>query len=82
MFITLFLIRGEFGFTFGLAFGVGLSLIGFFAPTSFNDIILRFIGLTSMLYSVIDIKDDLIVRSIPGSDAYAMSEIIPLPPIA
>ncbi|MFC1896209.1 M50 family metallopeptidase [Thermodesulfobacteriota bacterium] len=41
---------------------------------------LLFLGLTSALYAIVDIKEDLIVRTIPGSDAYEMSKILPLPP--
>ena len=79
--ITLFFVRTVFGIVFGLVFGVAMFLIGFFVARRINDFILRFIGMTSSLYAIIDIKDDLIVRTVPGSDAYAMSEIIPLPPV-
>ena len=42
----------------------------------------KFIGTTSALYAIIDIKDDLLVRTVPGSDAWAMSEeIFPLSPV-
>lgn len=71
----------SFGTLFGSLFGGLMILIGLFAPTTVNDLLLKFIGLTSMLYAIIDIKEDLISRTIPGSDAYAFSQIIPLPPV-
>ena len=71
----------SFGFLFGILFGLGIGLTGWFAPEIVNDILLKFIGLTSVMYAVIDIKDDLISRDIPGSDAFYMSQIIPLPPV-
>lgn len=79
--ITLLFIRNGFGFIFGAAFGAAMVLIGLFAPGFINDIMLRFIGLTSILYAILDIKDDLIARTVNGSDAYRLSELIPLPPI-
>jgi hypothetical protein len=80
--ITFLFIRPffSFGFIFSLIFGVLIIFISFL-PKIVNDIFLKFIGLTSMLYAILDIKDDLITRTVQGSDAYAMSQIIPLPSI-
>ncbi len=71
----------SFGFLFAVLFGLGIGVTGWLAPEIVNDILLKFIGLTSVMYAIIDIKEDLISRDIPGSDAYAMSRIIPLPPV-
>jgi hypothetical protein len=79
--ITILYIRNVFGFVFGFIFGALMIVLGIFAPRVINDYILKFIGLTSILYAVLDIKDDLIMRTVRGSDAYQMSTIIPLPPI-
>jgi len=78
--ISLFFVRSLFGFVFSLVFGTALIAVGIFAPIVVNDIVLKIIGLTSVLYAILDIKDDLISRNIKGSDASRMSEIIPLPP--
>ncbi len=79
--VTLFYIRYIFGFMFGIVFGAGLAAMGILAPRIINDYFLKFIGLTSILYAVLDIKDDLITRTVRGSDAYQMSKIIPLPSV-
>ncbi len=72
--ITLLFIRSSFGFIFGVLFGTALFAIGKFATESVNDLLLRYIGLTSMLYAVFDIKDDLLSRTVANSDASVMAE--------
>jgi len=79
--ITLFFVRNLFGIIWGLLFSAALIATAVFAPGFINDFILKFIGLVSILYAVLDIKSDLIQRTVQGSDAYQMSRIIPLPPI-
>ncbi|OHD54806.1 MAG: hypothetical protein A2Y33_02215 [Spirochaetes bacterium GWF1_51_8] len=81
--VTIIFIRPviSFGFLFGVVFGLAIGITGWLAPEIVNDILLKFIGLTSVMYAVIDIKEDLISRDIPGSDAFYMSQIIPLPPV-
>ena len=79
--ITVFFVRTLFGIVFCGLFGVGMILVGIYAPETVDDVLLKFLGLSSILYAIIDIKEDLISRTVPGSDAYAMSQIIPLPPI-
>lgn len=79
--VTLFYVRGGFGMAFGLLFGLGMGAMAFFAPPKVNDIVVKFLGITSILYAVIDIKEDLISRTVPGSDAYVMSQKLFLPPV-
>lgn len=79
--VTLLLVRSLFGFVFGLLFALALIAMGKFLPDAVNDLVLRFLGLTSAMYAVIDIKEDLISRTVPGSDAYAMSQELFLPPV-
>lgn len=79
--VTAAYVRTTFGLVFGLLFGVVMILVGKFLPEKVNDTLLKFLGLTSTMYAIIDIKEDLISRTVPGSDAYAMSEILPLPPV-
>ncbi len=78
--VTLLFVRSLFGFAFGLGFGAAMIAAGRLLPEKINDLWLKFLGLTSAMYAVIDIKEDLISRTVPGSDAYAMAEILPLPP--
>ncbi|MBI4023362.1 MAG: M50 family metallopeptidase [Verrucomicrobia bacterium] len=79
--VTLAYVRTPFGFGFGLLFGAALILIGWLAPMAVNDLLLKFLGLTSALYAIVDIKEDLISRTVPNSDAYQLSRILPLPAV-
>ena len=79
--ITAAFIRSWFGVLFGLTFGPAMILAGKFLSEKVNDVLLKFLGLTSVLYAIFDIKDDLISRTVRDSDAYKMSEILLLPPV-
>ena len=67
------------GETFGIAMTLGFALfmlISFkYLSNTFHDYFLKFIGLVSCLYVVIDIKSDLIDRTGVGSDADAIAEM-------
>lgn len=77
--IALFFVRSAFGFVYCFEFSVVMVAVGLRASEKVNDALLMFIGLNCSLYAIIDIKEDLIARTIPCSDAYRLSEIIPLP---
>lgn len=77
--ITLLYVRNLFGFIFGVFFGALLILLGVLLPKKINDAILKFIGLTSILYAVLDIGSDLIFRKISGSDAEEMARLTMIP---
>lgn len=79
--ITLFYVQSLTGWAVGLFFGAALIGAGLKLSDTLNDLLLSTIGLTSMLYAIFDIKDDLITRTVQGSDAAQMSELIPLPPV-
>jgi hypothetical protein len=66
---TLLFVRNAFGFAAGVGFGVAFLWVGNKAPEDVNELLLQFVGLTSLLYAVIDIKEDLIDRVVPISDA-------------
>jgi hypothetical protein len=59
--------------------GVGILIFARYATEFACDQFLRFLGLTSCFYVLIDIKGDLIDNSIQGSDAYQLSKMLPLP---
>ena len=79
--VAILLVRNLFGLVVTTLTGIALFAMGTYLSEQTNDIVLKFIGLTSCMYAVFDIKDDLISRTVPGSDAVAMSKIIPLPPV-
>jgi hypothetical protein len=79
--LSLFVIKtGElFGILFCFAFAVFLFASYKWLPAGFHDYFLKFLGLTSCLYVLIDIKEDLIDRSGIGSDADAIAEMLKAP---
>ena len=79
--VTMLFVRNLFGFLFGLAFAGGMAAMGYWGGAWLNDFVLRLLGLTSILYAVIDIYNDLIVRTVPASDAAAMSRLLFGPPV-
>jgi len=81
--ITYFVIKsgGLFGIIFCSAFSVAMLLSVKFLPHTFHDYLLKFIGLTSCLYVLIDINSDLISRTGIGSDADKIAEITGFPSI-
>ncbi|HCL57122.1 MAG TPA: hypothetical protein DHW82_08970 [Spirochaetia bacterium] len=84
LFLSYFVIKtGEaFGIVFTLLFGIFMLVSAKFLPMKFHDTMLKFLGLTSCLYVIIDIKDDLIVRSGIGSDADAIANLTGIPSVA
>lgn len=67
--IALLIIRNTFGFLFTVGTGLVLIVLGIRAPEKINDVILRVIGLSSMVYVPLDIFSDTISRSHLMSDA-------------
>lgn len=79
--LSLFVIKtGElFGILFCFAFAAFLFASYKWLPQGFHDTFLKFLGLTSCLYVLIDIKEDLIDRSGIGSDADAIAGMLKAP---
>jgi hypothetical protein len=79
--LSLFVIKtGElFGILFCFAFAAFLFASYKWLPDGFHDYFLKFLGLTSCLYVLIDIKEDLIDRSGIGSDADAIAGMLKAP---
>lgn len=72
--ITLLFVGNAFAILFGLAVSVAMVLSARFLSHDANDFLLRLIGLTSMMYAVIDIYSDTISRSHLRSDARMLAE--------
>jgi hypothetical protein len=77
--VTLAYVRSLFGFGYGLATGAALLAAARWLPESFADGLLRCLGTTSCLYAVWDIASDLLLRSVPGSDANALGALTGVP---
>jgi hypothetical protein len=69
-------IRNWFGFLFTAGFGVALAVVSYFAKNVIIDLFMKFLGMTSCLYVIIDIKEDLIDRSNIGSDADLIARLL------
>ncbi len=74
--LSVLYIRTMFGFLFTAGFGVALILIAYFAQNVVTDVLMKFLGMTSCLYVIIDIKEDLIDRTAIGSDADAIAQLL------
>lgn len=72
--VTALYIRDSFALLFCIASGLGMLAIARFLPRDVNDLLLRVIGLTSILYAPYDIFSDTIARSELRSDAFMLAE--------
>ena len=74
--ITLAHMSGTFPIVFGLLTGLALIASAIFLNRAINDLILRIIGLTSIIYVPYDIFSDTLARSHVRSDARILAETI------
>jgi hypothetical protein len=72
--IAAFFIRELFPLVFAGITGVALILVGLKLPIEINDLVLRVIGMTNMIYVPFDIYSDTIARSELASDAFMLAE--------
>ena len=72
--VTGLYIRDLYAVGFAMTTGVLMLATARFLPRDVNDLILRMIGLTSMIYVPIDIYSDTIIRSYLRSDARMLAE--------
>jgi len=72
--ITLAFVTALFAFIFGLFIGGLMIVLSIFTSERVNDFLLRLIGLTSMIYTILDIVSDTITHSELQSDARMLAE--------
>ena len=77
--LTLLFIRNGFGFGFGLLFGIGLVVAARQLPVAWSKWTLVVLGLTSVLYAILDIKSDVLDRPELRSDAAMLAELTGVP---
>ena len=80
--LSLVYVRSAFGFGYGLAAGVLLLGVARGLPDGASSFVLRLLGVTSLLYAPWDIVSDLILRSVPASDASALARMTGIPALA
>ena len=74
--VTLLWVRGLETLLITLSTAAALIFIGTKLKEEYCSIIVKFISLISCFYVVFDIKDDLLDRTVNGSDAYQISKMI------
>jgi len=67
-------VRESFALLFTCVTGIAMIAIGYFLNHDINDLILRLLGLSSMIYVPFDILSDTILRSGARSDARMLAE--------
>ncbi|MEX0307507.1 MAG: M50 family metallopeptidase [Ruegeria sp.] len=72
--VTLLYIRDPFAMAFCAGSGAVMLAMSFYLSRNLCDLVLRVIGLTSMIYVPFDIFDDTIRRAGLRSDAYMLAE--------
>lgn len=77
--VTFLWVRTAFGFLWGLLMAVVLLGIAWWLSAGISVFVLRLLGITSGMYAIWDIGSDLIVRSIPSSDANALAAMTGIP---
>lgn len=80
--LTLVYVRSTFGFAYGLVAGALLLAVARWLPEGASSFVLRLLGVTSLLYAPWDITSDLILRSVPASDAGALARMTGIPALA
>lgn len=79
MAMTLLYVRNLFGFAFALLFSGFLIFMGTKLSHVINEFVLQIIGVTSCLYAVLDIIDDVLRRPGIGSDADTLAKMTLIP---
>lgn len=77
--VTILWVRDIFPLAFCLLFGLAMLFTGSKLSEDFNSFLLKYIGTVSCLYSLFDIPDDLIFRTVQGSDSHAIASSIGMP---
>ena len=77
--LTVLYVRTAFGVVFGVLFGMGMVLVSQRGTRSLNRTLLLALGLTSVLYAILDIKSDILDRPGVESDAYILAELTGVP---
>ena len=81
LFATVMLVRSVFGFVFGLVFGLVLLTASRRLPPQGVRVMLTVLGLTSALYAVLDIRDDILSRPAAPSDANMLAQMTGIPTV-
>lgn len=70
----------RFGKLFGVASGVALGLLALL-PAAWPRAVLSVVGVTSCMYVLVDVKSDVLDRSVSGSDAHQLEVLTGVPAV-
>jgi hypothetical protein len=76
---TVFFVRSGFGIVFGILFGLTLLFASRRLKPEAVSMVLTVLGLTSALYAVLDIRDDVFARPSAPSDAHMLAQLTGVP---
>ncbi len=79
--VTLLYVRSWFGFLYGLAAAAVFLLVAARLQPAVSEMLLAAVGVMSCLYAVWDIASDVLLRSVPISDAAALANLTGIPGI-
>jgi hypothetical protein len=79
--MTLLYVRTPLGILVGLSWGLALIVLARRTSGALTALVLEFVGISSMLYAILDIKEDLIDRTVAISDAARFAQIYGGPPV-
>jgi hypothetical protein len=77
--VTLLYVRTWFGLVYGLLAAAAFLLVASRLGPEVSEILLAAIGVMSCLYAVWDIASDVLLRSVPQSDASALADLTHVP---
>jgi len=80
--LIILLIRDLFGIFFTLGFAIILALSPLVFPFIVHSYLLKILGMISCLYTIIDIKEDLVTTEYHISDAQILSHATSVPAVA
>ena len=79
--VTLVYVRTLFGFAYGLAAAAAFILVAARMQPAVSEMLLAAVGVMSCLYAVLDIASDVLLRSVPSSDAAALAGLTGIPAV-
>ena len=79
--VTLLYVRTWFGFIYGLLAATAFILVASKLKAEASEVLLAAIGVMSCLYAVWDIASDVLLRSLPSSDASALAGLTGVPAV-
>lgn len=79
--VTILFVRNPFGLIFGLLFGVALLAAARWLPAQWLALLVQYLGATSCLYALVDVKEDLLTLQDRVTDASILAGMTGIPAI-